>query len=172
MWNEWNKCSNCRTAMSPWLSTPPHWYFSCWVEAQGMVVWKVFKTLQTRGFSRSAWVLFVRKRKKHELLQVINWSSSGETRGGLYPQSWAICFGLWLGQTRDNNKRAAGPSEDPGHGAKRPDPFSVQRMKRCRWPLLTITEKQCARLSWGWLRKYRRTASSLGKEALCCCCCC
>lgn len=63
------------------------------------------------------------------------------------PRAGPSCFGLWLGQARDNHKRAAGPSEDPGHGAKRPDPFSVQRMKRCRWTLLTMTEKQCARLS-------------------------
>lgn len=71
-----------------------------------------------------------------------------------------------------SHKGTAGPSEDPGHGAERPDPFSVQRMKRCRWTLLAVTEKQCARLSQGWLRKYWRTASSLGKEVFCCCCCC
>ena len=152
---------------SPWLSLLPGWYFSFWVEAQVMVVWKVFRTLQTRGFSRSAvmkcafrYHLYGRARSMDSgrLLTGLRVGKPEEVCTPRAGPSALVCGQANWGITI----RAAGHSEDSRMLQK--EAWPVQRMNRCRWRRLTITEESCARHSSGWLRKHWSTVSSLSGE--------
>lgn len=166
IWNEWNKCSCHRTAIVAWLSSPPHWPLQLSGSASDGCL-KSFKNIASQRFlkklSRSYLYGKGRSMNYRRWLTGLKW---GNQRRSL-PQSWPIC----LVSGCASHKGTAGPlrTQDMAQRGLTPSAFSEWR----------DADGRCSQLlrnnvpgSQGWLRKYWRTASSLGKEVFCCCCCC
>lgn len=138
---------------SSWLSVIPHWCSNCWMEAQMIFIWKLFKSVKNRDFSRSilmkcAFGCYLRGLGSS---LVYNGSLTGlrgeQRRSGLPEQT--ICLSVSVQANWGITMWAAGHSKDNRASKTKPELF-------CKWTedggslqLLRDDEPGSLRVDWG-----------------------